>query len=190
MTYHWAMWRLLALTVALLLSVFVTLGSVRQAAGSFEYVGAWSYVVISQGEGPHATGHALELWKDQGALVGFLSEYVGPVADPPIGPLQDLKFDVTSGALSFSAKLTLGMTFSATHKEGAPSRDLYVFRGTLGDTEIRGTLEKYDRLDNQPVTTRDVVLIRAKRTAFWDGKTVKDWQDFYAGLLRARGPKW
>jgi hypothetical protein len=184
------MWRLHALTAPLILSAFVALGSGRQAAGAFEYSGAWSDVVVSQGDDPHATGHSLELWKDRGTLVGFLSEYVGPVADPPIGLLQELKFDAATGALSFSARITLGVTFSAKHKEGAPSRDLYVFRGTLRDAEVRGTLEKHDRLDNRPTTTREIVLIRTERNPFWDGKTLEDWQEFHAEILRARGPKW
>jgi hypothetical protein len=184
------MWRLHALTVVLILLAFVTLGADRQAAGAFEYSGAWSDVVVSPGDDAHATGHSLELWKDRGTLVGFLSEYVGPVADPPIGPLQELKFDATSGGLSFSARLTLGVTFSAKHKDGVPSRDLYVFRGTLRDAEVRGTLEKHDRLDNRPATTRDVVLTRTARNSFWDGKTVEEWRDFYVGILQVRGPKW
>ena len=119
-----------------------------------------------------------------------MSECVGPVADPPIGPLQELRFDAASGALSFSARLTLGVTFSAKHKEGEPSRDLYVFRGTLRDAEIRGTLEKHDRLDNRPAITRNVVLTRKPRNSFWDGKTLEEWRNFYAGILQARGPKW
>lgn len=184
------MWRPHTLTAALILSPFVTLASGRQAAGAFEYLGAWSDVVVSQGDDAHATGHSLELWKDRGTLVGFLSEYVGPVADPPIGPLQELKFDAASGALSFSVRMTLGVTFSAQHREGTPSRDLYVFRGTLRDAEVRGRLDKHDRLDNRPATTRDVVLTRTARNSFWDGKTLDDWRDFYAGILQARGPKW
>ena len=184
------MWRLPTLAVTLILSASVTLGSGQQTAASFEFFGAWSNVVVSQSEDPHASGHSLELWKDRAALVGFLSEYVGPVADPPIGPLENLTFDAASGALSFSARMTLGVTFSAKHKEGAFSRDLYLFRGTLREPTIRGTLERQDHLENRPATTREIVLIRTERNPYWDGKTLKDWQDFHAGILRARGPKW
>ncbi len=163
------------------------------AKDGFEYFGGWSNVVVSQGEDPHASGYSLQLWKNDGKLVGFISEYVGPTADPPIGRLQDLTFDPNSGKLSFTAKLTTGVTFSPGHREGAPSRSLYRFDGNLSEQEIKGVLVQEDHLDNTPSVHLDVTLKRQRDAgddSYWNQKTYNDWEEFYAPILRARGPKW
>ncbi len=155
----------------------------------FDYFGEWSAVVVSQGEDPHAYGNSLELWKNGGEIVGFLNEYVGPVADPPIGPLQDVTFDATSGRLSFAAKLSLGVTMLAGQKEFVPTHDLYMFNGTLSDQAVSGSLEKQDHLRNGAAVTRTVVWKRTKRNDS-PKRTLTEWQIFYAPILKARGPKW
>jgi hypothetical protein len=156
----------------------------------FEYFGEWSNVVVSQSEDPHASGYSLQLWKNNGKLVGFLSEYVGPPADPPIGPLQDVTLDPDSGKLSFSAKLTTGVTFSPGHREGAP-RTLYKFNGVLSESEVKGVFEKEDHLDNTPSVRLEVTLERKPtKDSYWNEKTFQNWEEFFAPIVRARGPKW
>jgi hypothetical protein len=155
----------------------------------FDYFGEWSDVAVSKSEDPHAYGNSVNLWKNGGELAGFLNEYVGPVADPPIGPLQDVRFDATSGRLSFAAKLSLGVTMLAGQKEFVPTRDLYVFTGTLNDQDLSGSLEKQDHLRNGSVVTRTVVWRRTRRNDS-SSKTLTEWQTVYAATLKARGPKW
>jgi hypothetical protein len=166
-------------------------GRSQTVRGGFEYFGAWEDVTVSKSEDPHADGYSLELWKDNGRLVGFLTEFVGPVADPPMGLLQEVTFDAASGRVSFSVKLSLGVTNLPGQKEFVPTRDLYVFAGTLGDQEVRGSLEQQDHLTNRAAIKRNVLWKRTKREdSFWAGKTVAEWQNFYAPILNARGPKW
>jgi hypothetical protein len=163
------------------------------ANGGFKYFGEWSNVVVSQSEDPHASGYTLQLWKNNGKLVGFLSEFVGPPADPPIGPLQDVTLDPNSGKFSFSAKLTTGVTFSPGHRDGAPSRTLYKFDGVLSESEVKGIFEKEDHLDNTPSTRLEATLERKREPttdSYWNQKTFREWEEFFAPIVRARGPKW
>jgi hypothetical protein len=175
------------------LAALLLIACASAAKDGFEYLGEWSNVVVSQGEDPHAYGYSLTLWKHNGQLVGFLSEYVGPTADAPIGPLQDLTFDSDSGKLSFSAKMTTGVTFSAGHKDGAPSRTLYKFSGVLSKSEVMGTLVTEDHLDNTAPTQLELGLkaqTNPNQVSSWNQKTFQEWEQFYAPILRARGPKW
>jgi hypothetical protein len=183
--------RMLKFTLTLI-AALLPIACASPTKEGFEYLGEWSNVVVSQSEDPHASGYALQLWKDDGKPVGFLSEYVGPTADPPIGPLQDVTFDPDSGKLSFAAKMTTGVTFSPGQKEGAPSRTLYKFKGVLSEGEVRGSLEKED-LDNTGPERLEVTLrseANPSQASFWKKKTFEEWEQFYFPIIRARGPKW
>jgi len=161
------------------------------AAPTFQYFGEWSGVQVTSGEDPHAYGLSLDLWKSEEQIVGMLNEYGGAVADPFLGPLQDVHFNAQSGQLSFSAKMSDGIVLSAASKNGEWARTMYVFAGQLTSSEIRGTLEKQDHLNNGPAT-REAVVWKARETHndFWNNKTLRDWETFYALLLTARGPRW
>jgi len=184
--------RVLRASPILFLVLAIQLTSRAQTSRSgFGYFGEWSDVRMSGSADPHAQGNSLELWKDKGALVGFLSEYVGPVADPPFGPLEHIEVDAASGHLSFSVKLSLGVTNLRGQKDFVPTRDLYFFTGTLRDEDVRGSLEKQDQLRNSPSANLMVIWKRTKReNSFWSDKTAQQWRDFYSPILRARGPQW
>jgi hypothetical protein len=181
------------LKLTILIAALLATACASPTENGFQYLGEWSNVVVSQGEDPHASGYSLQLWKHDGKPVGFLSEYVGPTADAPIGPLQDATLDSDSGKLSFNAKMTTGVTFSPGHKEGAPSRTLYKFSGVLAKSEIRGVLEKEDHLDNTAPQRLEVTLkseARPNQDSFWKQKTFQEWEQFYFPIVQARGPKW
>ena len=176
----------------ILISALLPIACASSAKDGFEYLGKWSNVTVSQGEDPHAYGYSLHLWRSNGKPVGFIYEYVGPTADPPIGPLQDVTLE-PSGKLSFTAKMTTGITFSPGHREGAPSRTLYKFNGALGKSEVKGTLDKEDHLDNTAPERFEVTLkaeTKPDEDSYWNEKTYREWDEFYAPIIRARGPKW
>ena len=174
-------------------SIYVPATSTTRKDG-FEYFGSWSNVTVSQGEDPHAYGYTLQLWKNNGKPVGFLSEYVGPGFDPPIGPLQDVTLDTNTGKITFTAKMTTGLVFSPAHKDGTPAKSLYIFTGTLREGDVSGALEMQDRLDGGASTQTQVLLKRdneqISNTSFWAQKTFQEWEEYYAPIVRARGPKW
>lgn len=177
-----------ALVVLIIVSGQIVLRSQTPRDG-FDYLGEWSDVSVSNGEDPHAYGNSLELWQNGVEVAGLFNEFVGPVADPPVGQIQDVTFDPTSGRLSFAARLSIGVTALAGQKEVVPTRDLYVFNGTLSDQDISGSLQKQDHLRNGAAVTRTVVWKRTRRNDS-SGRTLTEWQTFYATILETRGPKW
>jgi hypothetical protein len=163
------------------------------AQQGFKYFGSWSNVMVSQGEDPHALGYTLQLWKNDGKPLGFFSEFAGPPADPPIGQFENLMLDEKTGQVSFSVKMTVGVVYSSTHKDGAPSRLLYTFKGTLQDDIVTGTLQKEDRLNGGNPSQEQVTLKResdSSAESHWNSKTMQEWEAFYAPILQARGPRW
>lgn len=68
--------------------------------------------------------HELDVWRDSKGVFG---EWLSPVlpADPPTSRLYDLRFDATSGALSFSTRI--------------PGR-MEQFEGHLAGDTVRGTV--------------------------------------------------
>jgi hypothetical protein len=115
--------------------------------------GKWSNVKISEGEDPHASGIEIEMWKHNGKLIGFLYEYVGPPADPPIGKLEDIEFDEKTGKISFRAKLTVGSVYFEKEKEWMPSKDIFIFTGTIQSDALIGEIEKRRVQDKSEVKT-------------------------------------
>lgn len=173
-----------------ILSVWLA-GYAQILSGGFEYFGEWSDVSVSKSDDPHASGNVLTLWKDNGEIVGFLNEYVGPVGDAPFGPIQDVKYDANSGQFSFGVKLSRGVINLPGRNELVPTRDFYVFTGIINDQDIRGVLEEQDHIYNVNPVKRDVVWKRTEReNSFWTGKTLQEWSDYYAPILKFRGPKW
>ena len=176
------------LRIVPILTLFVLACGATQK--EFEYLGEWSNVEVSSGEDPHASGYVLKLWKHKGKPVGFFTEFAGPPFDPPFGPLQDVTLDESAGALAFSAKLSPGIVFSREHLTGAPARVLYVFKGTLRDTEVKGTLESQDHLSKGAPVRIEVTLKRKSDPNADSHSTFQEWEEAYAPILRARGPKW
>src|SRR5262245_22708087 len=98
----------IGITAVLLLSLAEGLAEPGQDPGP-DRLGAWSSVRVDKGEDPHASGVEIELWRKGGQVFGFMSEYNGPAADPPVGKLESIHFDETSGAISFTSKLSVGV---------------------------------------------------------------------------------
>jgi hypothetical protein len=67
-----------------------------------------------------------------------------------------------------------------------------VFSGVLSEVEVSGTLEKQDHLDNRAPERVEVTLKRERKSqdSYGQKKTYQEWEEFYAPILRARGPKW
>ena len=140
----------------------------------------------------HAYGFSLRLWRAGECLFGLLTSTMGLQADMPIGTLQDITFDAKSGRLSFSAKLTMGVTSVKGSKDWVPTRDLYVFEGRLNGSTVTGVMTH--TVQNHPNVSperSDVVLPASKSDASMPGaKTYGEWLSQYQLVLKLRGPKW
>ena len=71
----------------------------------------------------HAYGYAVELWRDGDSAIGLLLVAEGLQGDTPTGTLDNVRFDARTGALSFTAKLTIGVAILPGGRQ-EPSRDL------------------------------------------------------------------
>lgn len=158
----------------------------------FRHYGSWSNVEVSESEDTHASGFKLTLWRYKGKLVGYLSQYVGPVSDPPIGRIQNLELNEDTGAISFTAKMTLGVVYSAEEKKWVPSKDLYSFAGEMKKDRIVGTFDNHVKKGEKKGTVKEEVTLKGGlgTDEFWDSKTYEEWKEFYAPIVKYRGPRW
>jgi hypothetical protein len=143
--------------------------------------------------GEDASGYSLKLWKQGNQIFGLLSVYTGPPNDPPVGILEDVKFDPHNGLFSFSARLSTGVVSGRGYQRVA-SRDKFHFKGTLTRSEVTGLLKNSDALfpSDPPRSNRiklrrsaDLTLLMVPPPA-----TYSEWKVWADKILQRRGPKW
>jgi hypothetical protein len=177
-----------------LLGIVYGVAGGNDATSSPPPIGTWSNVQVSQGEDPHASGIEVELWKHNGQLIGFLSEYVGPVADPPVGKLESIRFDEKTGKISFTSKLSVGVVAAAAGNTWVPSKNLYEFNGVIGKNVMTGTLRRiFVQEDQTEPAYEENLTLEPKTTADGDpaaGESFEQWLHRWNEVLKKRGPKW
>ena len=184
------LWCLLLLVSCGLASAPSQARASAQAANTVEVLGNFSNVRQS---GDDAFGYSLQLWKEGTQIFGLFNVYIGPPADPPVGILEDVKFDPRSRQFSFSARLSTGVV-SGQGYSGVASRDRFTFRGVLTRSEVSGTLQHSNDLfpDRRPQSKR----IRLRRSQFLTEvmipppPTYSEWKTWADGILQRSGPKW
>ena len=139
----------------------------------------------------HAYGYAVELWRHEKTMLGMFLASEGLEGDTPAGRLENVNFDAKTGALSFEAKLTIGVVYSKEH-DGVPSRDLFCFTGVLKGNQLRGRLERLDMLESRPTPKPEQIVLRGKGSAsgMLAYKSYADWKEAIDEILKFRGPKW
>ncbi len=172
---------------AVLLSSPVALVA-QDAERPISVVGHFSNMRLTE---EHAYGYSVELWRQGDLLLGFFLASEGLQGDTPTGLLGDLKHDAKTGALSFRARLSIGVVYSQEH-DGVPSRDVFEFAGILGKHRLAGTLQRLDALcPRDPPRTEKVVLLRSKSNDELEPyKSLADWRKSADEILKFRGPKW
>lgn len=150
-------------------------------------VGAFSNIRYTE---EHAYGQTVLLWRAGKCLIGLFESAQGLQGDTPIGELQDVTHDANSGALKFSAKLTVGVIAGRGMPE-QPSRDLFNFDGTLGPERLTGALAHATQFDARP-PARNVVLTTSTGDAesMHGFTTYGAWREKWEPILKRRGPKW
>ena len=161
-----------------------------QAASQVEVLGHFTNVKHA---GDDAFGYSLRLWKEGTRVFGLLSVYTGAPADPPVGLLEDVKFDPRSGELSFFARLSTGVVYGQGHS-GVASRDRFSFAGVMKRGEVLGTLRRSDDLirEDRPQTARIRLLRSQSLTQDMNPPppTYVEWKNWADEILQRRGPKW
>ena len=138
----------------------------------------------------HAYGEAVLLWRAGNCIFGLFESAQGLQSDTPIGELQDVTYNLNTGELRFSAKLTTGV-IAGLSTPPQPSRDLFTFNGTLGTTRLTGGLAHSTQVDPKP-PVRTVMLTLSPRDAEFMGgsATYGAWREKWEPILKRRGPKW
>ncbi len=157
----------------------------------FEKLGAWSNVTVSESEDPHATGFQLDLWTHGPETVGVLSQYVGPVADPPIGELENVVFNSETGQLGFEVRMSVGMIQDAGG-EWIPSNDAIGFLGRLEEGEITGDLIRVPTNTVPPTPEPQELTLKPLPPDEGSGRVTsyERWRAWLDEALADRGPKW
>ena len=141
----------------------------------------------------HAYGYFLELWESGTCVLGTLEVSNGLAGDTPMGLLSPVNYDRKTGALSFMAKLTTGMTRLPSNGEWAPTRDRFTFRGRLRRNTVEGTLAWSDQSSGSR-SSRKERHVRLRRVPSGgesiEVKTYGDWRRRIEEVLRFRGPNW
>ncbi len=161
-----------------------------KATNAVEVVGRFLNVKHA---GDDAFGYSLRLWKQGDQIFGLLSVYTGAPADPPVGILEDVKFDPRTRSFSFSARLSTGLVYGRGYS-GAPSRDRFTFSGVLGRREVSGVLKRSDELfpDDRPESKRIRLSYSEELTQVMvpPPPSYAEWKTWADEMLQRRGPKW
>jgi hypothetical protein len=154
---------------------------------SIPVVGEFSNIRYTE---EHAYGYAVELWRDGGSIIGLFLAAEGLQGDTPAGILKDVKFDSRTGALSFTAKLSVGVGVLSDGRQ-EPSRDLFEFSGTLTPTALNGTLTRSDqRHPLRPASRERVELKIRPQEIMHAAGTYAGWKRQTDEILKRRGPRW
>lgn len=143
-------------------------------------------------DGEHAFGYSVRLWLQGDRLFGLVDYHRGPVGDPPLGILTDVRYDAPSGKLSFKAKLTSGLHSCRIHKN-VPAHDLLSFDGFLKPDGLVGNIRIEDQLDSPPVVTdsRDsFVMLRDRSCLTQKYGSYEEWWRYWEPIYKVRGAKW
>jgi hypothetical protein len=154
-----------------------------------EFVGRFSNMRYTE---EHAYGHTVELWRAGRCVFGLFENSEGLAGDTPAGLLSDVHYS-PGGAVSFSVKLTTGMTTVAGSDTMVPSRDLFIFSGKMGKTALEGRLRRLNELrrDIQPLDSHTLMRrVPAEDGSRSDAGTYGVWREAVEPILRFRGPRW
>jgi hypothetical protein len=177
------------------LTQFASVVTVRDTSGALatpavlpaERLLSFSNVRPTGGDDPHAYGIVIELFKHDGVWTGFMSEYVGPVADPPAARLDDLRVDEGTGRITFTATLTIGATMAPGTTSWLPARSRYEFSGTIGPDTVTGELAKRPADYPSASPAREHLVLRREPPKASD-MAYDTWIAMWRTRLGVRGP--
>jgi len=132
---------------------------------------------------PNATqqemAYGLELWRDP--TVGIVGHLNYPVmeADTPAGRIDNVRYDATTGSISFRARV---------RALGERPNEVHEFTGKLNPDSIDGTFKRYVE-DGALIQTQQVVL-KKQRLFENNFEDLVSWQERYSEpILQFRGPR-
>jgi hypothetical protein len=141
----------------------------------------------------HCVGYEVQLWKMNEQLYGMLLHCDGMSGDTPVGYIDHVVWNATTGKLTFDAKLTTGMDIVGTDNHETPAKDYYKFDGTMTALLLSGKMSHEDMAQDHhaPVIASVTMKIdKAATKSMTKYPAVADWQAGNADVMSYRGPKW
>jgi hypothetical protein len=181
-------------TVALLAACYLQEASQSNACATMapsapiSVIGAFSNM---RDTAEHAYGETVLLWRSGNCSFGLFESAQGLAGDTPIGELQDVAHNPTTGELRFIAKLTIGIVAGGAVTTPQAARDLFNFVGTVTATRLIGGLTHATQVDPKP-PVRTIILTASERDAesMRGSATYGAWREKWEPILKRRGPKW
>jgi hypothetical protein len=150
-------------------------------------IGEFSNVRVT---GEHAYGYALQLWRAGDSVIGLFLASEGPDDSPATGILTNVKFNSRTGSLSFTAKLSIGVSLLPGGGQ-EPSHDLFEFSGTMKSATVTGSLRQSDpREPSRPGSQELISLGIQHGDGMLPALSYGEWKLQSDKLLKVRGPKW
>ena len=138
----------------------------------------------------HAYGYTIQLWRDGDSAIGLLFVHEGLEADTPAGRIENVRFNSRTGALSFTARLSVGVVLLPGGGQD-PTRDLFEFSGNLGATALTGTIQRSDQRQPGSAGSRERVQLKLQaQPATLTAPSYTEWKIRADEILKYRGPKW
>jgi len=133
-------------------------------AGQLEVIGRFNDVSSADG-GEHCSGYSLDLWDENGRLLGLLHHHSGLCGDPPCAVIESASLDRTTGRLRFKAAI---------------KSEKLAFSGTLRREHVSGKLNGRSlRMMREPLDAS---------ASEWD-KNLPAWCSFWESVPRCTGVK-
>ena len=171
----------------LLATAFAATAQAQSTARPIQPLGEFSNMRFTE---DHAYGYAVQLWRDGPSVIGLLLVAEGPPSDTPAGLLEHVTFDTRTGALAFTARLTTGEQLLSGGGQ-QPSRDLFVFTGTVRRGELAGTMKRSDAAQpSRPASSERIRLRKQTEMPFPRAATYEEWKRGIDEILKSRGPRW
>lgn len=149
------------------------------------------YETIDHSVPGDASGYVLRLWKQGNQIYGLFSVYVGPVADPPTGLLEEVRFYPATGGISFKALLSGGPIYGRGF-QGVPAREIFRFSGQLSRSKVTGVMVMSNGLfpNDKPVRKRITLRRSADMTKLMnDANNLSEWEKDANAVLKRPAPK-
>jgi hypothetical protein len=138
----------------------------------------------------HAYGYTIKLWSDGDSAIGLFFVSEGLQGDTPAGMIENVKFDSRTGALSFTAKLSTGVTLLPGGRQ-EPTRDLFEFSGTLSASALTGTIHRSDQRQPARAGSQERIQLKIQPQAtMLTAGSFAEWKGRADEILKFRGPKW
>jgi hypothetical protein len=138
--------------------------------------------------GPRARGFAVELWRVDNDLAGLFIVATGQAGDPPVEALDDIRYNVRTGAISFNATMTTGCDVLPGLKL-RPAREIFEFTGVLTQEAIKGKVSRKDAAhSNRSASVESVELAKRSDATLIQAGSYNEWKEKAGDLASAREP--